>query len=348
MCFGRVPPEINSGRMYKGSGSASMVQAAASWDALAAILRQAAACCRSVILDLAGDCQSAAADATARAMAPYVAWLDATAARAAQAGTQAAAAASAHELAVAALVSPDVIDTNRTRLIAIATTNCLAQASPTVAYLEDEYQRFWADDAEAMYAYARASAKASALTPFSSPPLVVRTAAVTPPTARVRRPSRALTSAADVVSNGKQVMATIPSALKAISSSPQTTLDVHLLPVTAQLSKLSSLCPSSEIALKNLNLMNKTTMLLKAAVLTSASRRSRVGGSAIAAGFGSGESVGGLSVPARWLPEVTTDPVTEQHQCYWGRHSIHLVEATAARLPQPAECPQTSGTHSGE
>lgn len=348
MCFGRVPPEINSGRLYYGRGSASMVEAAKAWEELAAILYETAACCRAVTSKLTEGWQGTGGIPVAHAMAPYIAWLKATADQASQAATQAAAAGIAHELALAALVPPEVINTNRAQFISLATTNCLGQTSPTIADLEAEYEHIWANDADAMYAYARASAKASALTPFSSPLLTIDPAELTRPGAGLRRSSRALTSAPDVISAGQRVMTTVPEALQALSSSAQTTLDVHLSPATVALSKLSSLSPASEIALKNLNFLNKEMMLLKAAVLMLASNQVRVGGPAISTGFGRGEAIGTLSVPARWLAEATTAPVTEERQCYWVREPIHLVKATGARLRQQPDCSQTSGTHSGD
>jgi len=348
MCFGRVPPEINSWRMYNGSGSGSMVRAAVSWGELAAILRQTAIRYRAVTRDLAKSRDSPAAVAVSRAMAPYVVWLNATATHAAQAATQAATAASAHDLAMASLVPPDVIDANRERVTELSATNCLGQASPTIAALDGEYEHIWADDAEAMYAYARTSAKASALTPFSSPPTPVDMAELPCASAAVGRPSKALTSAADVVSNAKHVMATIPDALTKLSSSPRTTLDVHLLPATASLSKLSSLCPLSEVALKNLNNMNKQMMLLKAAALTLASKQSPASGSVIAAGFGNAQSIQSLSVPARWLTKTTSDPVIEERHCDWVPGPIRLVSAPATGPRRRPDCPRTSENHSGE
>ena len=50
--FGWLPPEINSGRMYAGPGSASMMAAAGAWDGLAAELAVAASGYRSVISEL--------------------------------------------------------------------------------------------------------------------------------------------------------------------------------------------------------------------------------------------------------------------------------------------------------
>ena len=52
MDFGALPPEINSGRMYAGPGSESMMVAATAWDQLAAELGTAASGYSSVIDDL--------------------------------------------------------------------------------------------------------------------------------------------------------------------------------------------------------------------------------------------------------------------------------------------------------
>ena len=109
----------------------------------------------------------------------------------------------------------------------------------------------WARDADAMYAYAGASADAAAVTPFTSPPGDRGGAAR----------SWALTSAPDVVSAGHQVMSTIPEALQALSVSPLTTFDASLSSVTAPLSKLSSLSAPSDFAIKHLNCLNKQAAL---------------------------------------------------------------------------------------
>ena len=54
MDFGALPPEINSGRMYSGPGSAPMLAAAAGWDQLSRELYSAAASYYSVISGLTG------------------------------------------------------------------------------------------------------------------------------------------------------------------------------------------------------------------------------------------------------------------------------------------------------
>src|ERR1700761_3202259 len=112
MSFARVPPEINSGRMYYGAGSATMLAAATAWDQLAADLYESAASCREVTSKLASE-SGPAAIAMGRAIASHLGWLDAAATKAAHAAKQATAAAAAYESALAALIPPEVINANR-------------------------------------------------------------------------------------------------------------------------------------------------------------------------------------------------------------------------------------------
>lgn len=324
MCFGRVPPEINSGRMLYGSGSISMARAAASWDELAANLCRAATHCCATAVSLVGGWPGVVAIAIERALAPYIAWLNAAAALAEQAATQASAAVDAHETALAAVVHPDVIDSNRAELRSLAATNCLALASPEIARIEAEYEQMWVADAEVMYDYARASANASTLTPFGSSIVSLDRPQTEQPDINTRRAARALASAPEVIAAGQEVVATIPLVLHAISSSPQTTLDVHLLPVTSALSKLCSLSCTPEVAVQNLLAMNKNMMLLRAAVLSAPADQ------LFAAGFGRATAAGTLSVPACWFSE-TVDAVVSEPRYEWAREPLRLVKNTGAR-----------------
>jgi PPE-repeat protein len=104
------------------------------------------------------------------AAAPYVSWMNATAAQAEQAADQAKAAASAYEAAFTATVAPPVIAANRTLLASLVASNILGQNTPAIAATEAHYAEMWAQDAAAMYGYAGSSAAASTLTPFAAPP----------------------------------------------------------------------------------------------------------------------------------------------------------------------------------
>jgi len=88
MDYGALPPEFNSARMYAGPGSGPMITAAAAWDALSAELRSAAAAYGSSISALtSGPWIGPSSMAMAAAAAPYVAWMNATAAQAELSGT---------------------------------------------------------------------------------------------------------------------------------------------------------------------------------------------------------------------------------------------------------------------
>jgi PPE-repeat protein len=171
MDFATLPPEVNSGLMYAGPGSGPIIAAAASWDSLATEVSSAAGDYRSVISGLtSGPWQGPASASMAAAAAPYVSWMNATAAQAEQAADQAKAAASAYEAAFTATVAPPVIAANRTLLAALVASNVLGQNTPAIATTEAHYAEMWAQDAAAMYAYAGSSAAASTLTPFAAPP----------------------------------------------------------------------------------------------------------------------------------------------------------------------------------
>jgi PPE-repeat protein len=171
MDFATLPPEVNSGRMYAGPGSGPMIAAAASWDSLATEVSSAAGDYGSVISGLTtGPWRGPASASMVAAAAPYVSWMNATAAQAEQAADQAKAAASAYETAFAATVPPPVIVANRTLLASLVSTNILGQNTPAIATTEAHYAEMWAQDAAAMYGYAGSSAAATTLTPFAQAP----------------------------------------------------------------------------------------------------------------------------------------------------------------------------------
>jgi PPE-repeat protein len=171
MDFATLPPEVNSGLMYAGPGSGPIIAAAASWGNLASEVSSAAGDYGSVIAGLtSGSWQGPASASMVDAAAPYVSWMNATAAQAEHAADQAKAAASAYEAAFTATVAPPVIAANRTLLAALVASNVLGQNTPAIATTEAHYAEMWAQDAAAMYGYAGSSAAASTLTPFAAPP----------------------------------------------------------------------------------------------------------------------------------------------------------------------------------
>ncbi|MGC2796665.1 MAG: PPE family protein, partial [Mycobacterium sp.] len=168
--FGALPPEINSGKIYSGPGSAPLLAAATAWDALASELQTTAASYASTIGELTTSWQGPSSAAASDAAAPYTAWLSNTAAQAEQTASQAQAAAGAYEAAFAASIPPPVIAANRAALALLVATNFLGQNTPAIAANEATYAEFWAQDAVAMYGYAGTATTASQLTPFTAAP----------------------------------------------------------------------------------------------------------------------------------------------------------------------------------
>lgn len=260
MDFGTLPPEVNSARMYSGCGAGSMRAAAEAWERLAEAVDGMATSYRAVTA------------AGWQAPAAYVAWLTATAARAQHAAGQAGAAADAYESALAATVPPQEIITNRTWRTSLAATNRLGQGAHAIAAAENEYDKMWAQDAAAMYRYARASAAAAAMTPFASPP-----AAAGP--------------GQEVISTGSQLVSLLPNALDALSSASPERFNAALLSMSSSLADLSSL---------KLGFARGASVSLAVAI-TGAAKAVWGKRAPITAGFGGAMSLGGMSVPRAWV-----------------------------------------------
>ncbi|MCV7409014.1 PPE family protein [Mycobacterium florentinum] len=297
MDFAALPPEINSGLMYSGPGSRSMMDAATAWDGLATRLYGAAAQCSSATANLA-------------AAPAHADWLNGVAAQAAQTATQATKAASAYELALAATVAPAAIQANRMLRTWLAETNCLGQSSPAIADAESDYDHMWAQDVDTMHTYARASADAAAVTPFVSPP---------PAGVNSGQGGWGLRVAPQVISAGRQVISAIPHALDALYAAPPTAFDEFLSPVTPALSKLGSLCAPSDFAINHLNSLNKAAALRQAAMLLS---RLPNRGRSATSGVGRAASIGTLSVPQAWIAKTPRPATPDRGRGY---EPMHLV-----------------------
>ena len=171
MFYAAFPPEINSGRIYSGPGTGPMLAAATAWGGLADDLQSTAASYSSVISSLtSGPWLGPASLSMAAAVAPYLSWMQGTAAQAAETASQATAAASAYDAAFAAHVPPEEIAANRSQLASLVSTNIIGENNAAIAATEALYGEMWAQDALAMDTYAASSAAASKLTPFTPAP----------------------------------------------------------------------------------------------------------------------------------------------------------------------------------
>ncbi|GFG76363.1 PPE family protein [Mycobacterium botniense] len=216
MDFGALPPEVNSARMYTGPGAAPMMAAAGAWNDLAAELSSMASFYQAVISELAGDEWLGPASASmAAAAAPYVAWMNSTAAAAEHAAAQAMASAAAFETAFAMTVPPAVVAANRAQLAALVATNILGQNTPAIMATEAQYLQMWAQDAAAMYGYAASSANAATLYPLTSPAPTTNPAGVSGQVAAV---AHAAASSAGTQSGLSQLVATLPNTVQGLAS----------------------------------------------------------------------------------------------------------------------------------
>jgi PPE-repeat protein len=238
MDFALVPPEVNSARMYAGPGSGPMLAAAAAWEALAVDLQSTASSYQSAITGLiAGPWLGPSATTMAAAAAPYVAWMRATAAQAEQAANQATAAAAAYDAAFAETVPPPVVAANRSLLAALVATNLFGQNTPAIALTETQYAEMWAQDTSAMYSYAGASASATSLTPFRSPPSSTSSSGQGSQAAAAAQASAtSIGNAQGVVSSVQQTFSAVPSALSGLAAPAQALTPADLVNLVGSLS----------------------------------------------------------------------------------------------------------------
>lgn len=222
MSFAALPPESNSALMYAGPGSAPLVAAASAWDSLAAELHTTASTYRSVIAGLTTERWIGPSSLSmASALGPYVAWTVGAAARAAETASQASLAVEAYETAFAATVPPQAVAANRAQFALLVASNVFGQNTAAIAATEAEYGEMWAQDTAAMFGYASASAEASQLTQFTTPPEVTNTAGL------------AAQGAATAQSASASIGGGVQSALSDLMSSISTTLQNLVSPLVS-------------------------------------------------------------------------------------------------------------------
>lgn len=308
-----VIPEINSGRMYAGLGSASLMASAAAWQALAAQLGSAGAAFQAVIEALTSTAwMGPSSMSMALAAAPYVVWMIATAEQCQQAALAAAGAADAFEAARAGVVPPPVIAENRAQLVALLNTNFMGFNTPAIMANEAHYGQMWAQDTTTMYTFAGQTAGITgSLVPFVPPVpnsdpigLAAQAAALgqSGGQAAGQQPMNFLSSAGGLpsgldgetmLSMGPQLVSSIPQALQGLASPLSSGLS------GGGLGQFQSLL-SPFMSFMNPGMFGGGT----SAALTGAGGPglAGLGGAAaeVEAVAGNAGSLGGLSVPATW------------------------------------------------
>nr|WP_245850156.1 PPE family protein [Mycobacterium angelicum] len=344
--FAALPPEVNSGRMYFGPGSASLRAAAAAWEDLSAGLRSVAASYTSVISGLtAGPWLGAASISMAAAAGAHAEWISATASQAAQAHAQAGAAAAAYETAFAAMVPPAAIAANRAQLMTLIATNFIGQNSPAIAATDALYAEMWAQDAAAMCGYASASAAATTLTPFTAPPPIIRG---TGPVAH----------SAAAVAAGQRGIAALPHTLRGLASSLPEHPVYDLMNFVSDFATIMAL-PTS-ITSACVGTINSLVSLAGGAAAAGAEAAESVAGAglgaiglaglsapaAVSAGVGHAVTVGAMSVPPGWAAAVApTVPATALTAAQAGAGpAVMAGQPGVPGVPMPATWARTGGS----
>ncbi len=333
MDYGALPPEINSGRLYAGPGSGSLLTAAAAWDELATELHSTASIYQSVISGLTGGAwMGPSSAAMAAAAESYVAWLHTTAAQAEQTASQAKAAASAHSTALTATVPPPVVAANRSLLMALIATNFFGQNAPAIGETERMYAEMWAQDAAAMYGYAGSSAAASMLTPFGDPPQTTNPGGQAAQAGSVLQATGSATGTS-AQSTLSQLTSPLSTLLSPVTSAPGSSPIESLLTAAGYVSTLASfpeggfgVSMAAWAGVANLvsNINNGIGMvaftaenpaglafILNPPLVGPAALA--FGGSGLSASFGEAVKIGALSVPQGWAmpaPAITPAAVT--------------------------------------
>jgi PPE-repeat protein len=334
MSFSLFPPEINSALMFTGAGSGPLMAASTAWNGLAADLESTATQYQTLITNLVtGSWLGPSSAQMASATAPYIAWLQGTAATAAQTGAQAEAAAAAYQTAYASMVPLPEIAANRALLAELVSNNFLGQNTGAIATTEANYLDMWIQDALGMDTYQVNSQAATALPAQVAAPQVASGAAPAAAAAPADATSDTLVVAVlnaiaalfgvpqtsgstAVLTSLGGIDSWLPAVATAVAGNPtaallpvQATYYLGMLTSTPARMFMSSggssgssaagstLASSSDTLLENVGKFIDGKM---GGVVSGVSGQLASWGSKISAGMAAAQHLGGLSVPNAW------------------------------------------------
>jgi PPE-repeat protein len=336
MSFSLIPPEMNSALMFSGAGSGPLLEASAAWNSLAADLESTATQYQTLITNLVtGAWLGPSSAQMASATAPYIAWLQGTAATAAQTGAQAQVAAGAYQSAYASMVPLPTIAENRAELATLVANNFLGQNTGAIATNEANYLEMWIQDALAMDTYQVNSQAASTLPAQAAAPQVASgavpaaaSAAASPADATTTIIQGLLVDFAELFGVSSSTTGLTPtlttdglvSWLGIVAQAVSTNPTAALLPVQATYyagmlgstparmfmssgSSAGSSAAGSTLASTSDTLMANVGKFIDgklASVTAGVGGQLRQWGSSIAASLAGAHNVGGLSVPNGW------------------------------------------------
>ena len=333
MSFSLFLPEINSALMFSGAGSGPLLSAAAAWNELATDLETTATSYQTAVTNLTtGPWLGPSSAQMAAATAPYIAWLQSTAATAAQTGAQAQVAAGAYQTAYASMVPLPEIAANRALLAELESNNFLGQNTGAIATTEANYLDMWIQDALGMDTYQVGSQQAAALPAHTAAPQVANGALAPAATAPATAASTSATtiigslltdfaqlfgvSGDSAVSGGSlDLLGYLSTLATGVSADPtaallpvQATYYMGMLgstPARMFMSSGSSAGSGATGTLANMSdsLLNNVGKLVDskaASVLGGVGGQLQKWGAGIQASLASAHRVGGLSTPNAW------------------------------------------------
>ncbi len=170
MLYAALPPEVNTGRLMAGAGSAPMYQAAAAWEMLAIAMETQAEELSASLASLAGCWQGGASERAVQSTMPMVVWLRTSALQAQKRAMQAIAQANSYLLAMAVTPPLVEIELNHVTHAVLEATNFLGvNAAPIGVNEIDYFVRMWTQAAVAMHGYQAETATNTVFEPI--PPL---------------------------------------------------------------------------------------------------------------------------------------------------------------------------------
>ncbi|WP_454560745.1 PPE family protein [Mycobacterium haemophilum] len=150
--FNALPPEVNVSNI-QGPGSMPIRTAVKAWGDLTVELYTQMGRWKNQVSATQDSFKGPAARHFIDAANQYTSWLNGHAGTASATAVYLGLAAQAYDRAVKAMVPTSTIVANRAATLTMKTTNLLGQFTTKIMELDDEYQKMWAQNAEAMNQY---------------------------------------------------------------------------------------------------------------------------------------------------------------------------------------------------
>ncbi|MDA2991900.1 MAG: PPE family protein, partial [Actinomycetota bacterium] len=160
------PPEVITGRLMSGAGSAPMLAASAQYTAAAVAYEASADRLMAQMVYLSSNWLGTTAQALQRTTARHLAWMRVLQAQLVLAASRTAAQAAAFTTAYTSMAQMPAIVENRVTTATLHATNFLGVNTIPIAVREGQYQAMWAQDVAVQTAYWAATVANTTFEPF--------------------------------------------------------------------------------------------------------------------------------------------------------------------------------------